>query len=273
VTGRVALVTGGSRGIGRAIAVGLAQDGAAVVGIQYRSAEDHAADTAARVRDTSSFPVRIAADFGHDPATVAEAVAIRFLDAVEAHTGTRRMDILVNNAGILEAEELGECTPESVERMWAANVTAPLFLIQALTPHIRSGGRIINISSGLTRTADPKYPVYSASKAALNALTLSLAPSLGARGITINAVMPGYVETDRLAARLSDPAARQHVSALSVFDRIGQPEDIAHAVRYLASAGAAWTTGQVIDVSGGTALTVSAPATSRTNLNPSPIST
>ncbi|KAA9108253.1 SDR family NAD(P)-dependent oxidoreductase [Microbacterium rhizomatis] len=256
MTGRVVMVTGGSRGIGRAIAVGLAQDGAAVVGLQYRSNEDHAADAAAQILEAGAFPVRIAADFSHDPVTMAKSVATRLLDAVEVGTGTRGLDVLVNNAGILEAQELEECTLESVTRMWAANVTAPLFLIQALTPHIRAGGRVINISSGLTRIADPKYPGYSASKGALNALTLSLAPSLAARGITINAVMPGYVETDRLATRLADPIARRHVRALSLFGRLGQPEDIAHAVRYLASDGAGWTTGQVIDVSGGTALGV-----------------
>lgn len=256
--GPVALVTGASRGIGRAIAVGLAADGASVVGVHYASAAKEAERTASQVAGLGALPVLVELDLAHNAAEAAVAITEQFLDAVQQHTGVRGADVLVNNAGVIEAQELGQCTMESVSRTLMANTAAPLFLIQALSPYLREGGRIINVSSGVTRVADTKYPAYAASKAALNALTLTLSPVFGARGITINAVMPGYVETDRLRERLQRPGARDAVNAMSVFNRVGTPDDIAQAVRYLASEGARWTTGQVIDVSGGTALTAAA---------------
>lgn len=238
-----ALVTGASRGIGRAIAVGLAEDGAARVGIHYatnRAAAEHTADLVTRV---GAKPVLIEAPLDGDGVAAASRIAAAW---------EGELDVLVNNAGINGNQPLGEIDPETYRRVVEVNLTAPLFLIQEFAPRLRKGGRVVNISTGYTRVAAPTHPVYATTKAALNNLGLALAPVFGPRGITINAVMPGIVDTDINADWLPDN--RAGAAALSVFNRVGAVEDIALIVRHLASDAGRWTTGQVIDATGGSAL-------------------
>ena len=146
-------------------------------------------------------------------------------------------------------------TSESVfDEVMTINLKAPFFLIQAFADHIRNNGRIINISTGFTRVAAPTHPAYAASKGALETLTLALAPAFGPRGITVNAVMPGVTETDMNAAWITIPEARAGAAAMSVFSRVGQPTDVADVIAFVASHEARWTTGQVIDATGGARL-------------------
>jgi 3-oxoacyl-[acyl-carrier protein] reductase len=238
-----ALVTGASRGIGRAIAVGFAEDGAEVVGIHYATNHAAAERTAELVAAAGAKPVLIEAPLDGDGIAAARRIA-------DAWDGD--LDVLVNNAGINGNQPLGEIDPATYRRVVEVNLTAPLFLIQELAPRLRDGGRIVNISTGYTRIAAPTHPVYAATKAALNNLGLALAPVFGPRGITVNAVMPGIVDTDINADWLPDNRAQ--AGAISVFNRVGTVEDIALVVRHLAADAGRWTTGQVIDATGGSAL-------------------
>lgn len=250
----IALVTGSSRGIGRAVAVRLAADGADVIGVHYATDAEAGEETAEQVAAAGAKPVLLQADLAVDAPRTAASLATSFLDEVERLTGERTVDVLVNNAGIGGPQSLGTIDADTYQRVIDVNLTAPIFLIQALAPHIRHGGRVVNVSTGYTRIAAPTHPVYAAAKAALNTLGLALAPTLAANDVTINAVMPGVIDTDMNADWLDEAGARDHAAQLSVFGRVGTVDDVAQLVGYLASEGARWTTGQVIDVTGGSAL-------------------
>jgi NAD(P)-dependent dehydrogenase (short-subunit alcohol dehydrogenase family) len=241
--GMKALVTGASRGIGRAIAVGLAEDGAEVVGIHYAANHAAASETAALVAAAGAKPVLIEAPLDVDGVAGARRIAAEW---------DGELDVLVNNAGINGMQPFGEIDVETYRRVVEINLTAPLFLIRELSPRLREGGRIVNITTGYTRVAAPNHSAYAAAKAGLNNLGLALAPVFGPRGITVNAVMPGIIDTDMNADWLAD--GRAEAAALSVFNRVGTPDDVARVVRYLASDAARWVTGQVLDATGGSAL-------------------
>jgi 3-oxoacyl-[acyl-carrier protein] reductase len=248
---QIILVTGSSRGIGAGAVCGLAHAGANIIGIHFNRNRDAALEIAKEVTKHGARPVLLQANFCHAPLAAAETLAKDFLDQVEQLTGERKFDVLVNNAGIGRPQALGSITEDTVNEVINTNLTTPIFLIQALTPHIKAGGRIINVSSVATRVALSDYSAYSASKSGLNALTLTLAPTLAARNITINAIAPGYIETDRYTERLTKSGVREAMENVSVFDRIGEVKEVTALICYLASAEASWTTGQVIDVSGG----------------------
>ncbi|GAB1516467.1 SDR family oxidoreductase [Actinophytocola sp. KF-1] len=238
-----ALVTGASRGIGRAIAVGLAEDGAEVVGIHYAANRAAATQTADLVAAAGAKPVLIEAPLDVDGIAGARRVAAEWEGDV---------DVLVNNAGIDARQPFGEIDDEGYRRIIEINLTAPLFLMQELAARLRDGGRIVNITTGYTRIAAPTHPAYAAAKAGVNNLGLALAPVFGPRGITVNAVMPGIIDTDMNAGWLAE--GRAAAAAYSVFDRVGTPDDVARVVRFLASDAGRWVTGQVIDATGGSAL-------------------
>ncbi|MCP9627431.1 SDR family oxidoreductase [Rhodopseudomonas palustris] len=243
---RIALVTGASRGIGRAIAVRLGQDGA-LVGVHYRAERDKAQQTLDEIRAAGGDGFLIAADLA-DPAG-----ATQLGDALTAELRARRdpprLDILVNNAGIDDRKTIEQVTEADFDRMLQINFKSPFFLIQKLLPVIADGGRIINISSMAARLSFPTMPVYAPTKAALSTLSRILAAHLGPRGITVNAVLPGATSTD--LNPLSDPARAAAVRDSVALGRIAAPEDIAPIVAFLASKEGGWITGETIEASGG----------------------
>jgi NAD(P)-dependent dehydrogenase (short-subunit alcohol dehydrogenase family) len=245
--GKVALVTGASRGIGRAIAVHLAAAGARV-GVHYGGSREAAEVTLAEIEGAGGVGFLLQAGLGSAEASA--DLGDRFLEEVAARFGASGPDILVNNAGIGRRAPIEEITEAEFDDIVSVNLKAPFFLIQALLPHFRQGGRIINISSMGTRAPYPVMPVYAPSKAGLEALTRLLAVHLGPRGITVNAVMPGATATDmNVGAR--EPETAKAIAATVALGRVGQPEDIARVVAFLASEEGGWVTGQVVDASGG----------------------
>ena len=253
LSNKVALITGSSRGIGRATALAFARQGAALIVVHYASNAEAAQATVREIEALGVKAVAIHADL-RDGKAAAERIWTQLKDAAVAATGEAKLDILVNNAGIAPAIALAQTTEAIYDETLLINLKTPFFLIQVLADHIRDNGRIINISTGYTRVAAPTHPAYAASKGGLETLTLALAPEFGKRGITVNAVMPGVTATDMNADWLAIPEARAGAEALSVFGRLGQGADIADVVTFLASEDARWTTGQVIDATGGARL-------------------
>ncbi|MEU9605991.1 SDR family oxidoreductase [Streptomyces sp. NPDC048057] len=242
--GKTALVTGASRGIGRAIALRLAAEGARV-GVHYARDDAAAKKTVAAIEAAGGSAFALRAELGVPGDAVALWAAFdEYADGV---------DILVNNAGVAGHGTIDEVTEDAYDRVFAVNAKAPFFVIQEGLDRLRDDGRIVNISSGVTKVAFPGMTAYAAAKGAVEVLTLTLAKTLGPRGITVNAVSPGTIETD-IHPWMADPDAKAAAAAYSVFDRVGQPEDVADAVAFLASSDGRWVTGQNIDVSGGSGL-------------------
>ncbi|MGW3988017.1 SDR family oxidoreductase [Streptomyces sp. NPDC004830] len=250
--GKTALVTGGSRGIGRAISRRLAREGA-LVAVHYGHDEAAAERTVKEIEADGgrAFPVHAELGVPGDADTLWAAFD-RALAAQQAPDG---LDILVSNAGITLPKPFAQVTEADYDRVFAINTKAPFFVIQRGLDRLRDGGRIITISSVATRVAFPPIVSYTMTKAALDYLTLSLAQELGSRGITVNAVAPGYTETE-INPTLSIPEIRRRYSDASVFKRLGDPADIADVVSFVASDDARWVTGQWIDASGGAHLGV-----------------
>ncbi len=239
---KVALVTGGSRGIGRAICVALARAGAKVV-VNYAGNEEAAAETLRLVRDAGS-----EGELARFDVADAEAVDQAISDIAKRHG---RLDILVNNAGIALDQILLRIKPEELERTLATNVGGTLWCSKsAMRLMIRKrSGRIINLSSVVGEAGNPGQSVYSASKAAILGLTKTLAREYASRGVTVNAVAPGFIETD-MTASLPDKLKEEAIGQTPL-GRMGTPADVAAAVLYLASDEAGFVTGQVIRVNGG----------------------
>ncbi|MEU9867613.1 SDR family oxidoreductase [Actinomadura sp. NPDC048021] len=250
--GKVALVTGGSRGIGRAIAQRLGRDGAAVA-VAYARDEAAANEVVERIRKDGGRAFALREELGRhgDAARLWEA-----FDAQAAeHAPGGGVDIIVNNAGIGRSSDLASLTEREFDEVFAVNVRAPFFIVQQGLPRLRDGGRIINISSGVSRIAMPEIMAYGATKGALDNFTLNLAKELGPRGITANSVAPGIIDTDVNAGWLrGDPQAEARAASLAALGRVGRPEDVADVVAFLASDDARWVTGRVIDATGGSCL-------------------
>jgi 3-oxoacyl-[acyl-carrier protein] reductase len=239
---RSVLVTGGSRGIGAAIVRAFAADGDRVA-IHHRDSADLA--EALRANLPGDGHVVVTGDVA-DPAAVQ-----RFVDqAAEALGG---LDVVVNNAAVFPPHPITDTSYEEWQATWRqtieVNLTGPANVCWCAVRHLRSGGRIVNVSSRGAYRGEPKQPAYGASKAGLNALTQSLALALGPLGIAVTAVAPGYVETDMSNAHLKSPRGDE-IRAQSPFNRVAQPAEIAAAVRYLASPEAEWASGAVLDLNG-----------------------
>jgi NAD(P)-dependent dehydrogenase (short-subunit alcohol dehydrogenase family) len=244
LTGRTALVTGASRGIGRAIAERLAADGA-LVAVHYGSNDAAAEQTVTAIEKAGGQAFAVRADLAETAEL--DGLFARLWDGLAG----RPLDILVNNAGVVDASATIEgATPEAFDRLFAVNVRAPLFLVQRALPLMPDGGRIVNVSSGVTWFATPDV-VYSMSKGALNVLTRSLAQTQGRRGITVNTVSPGITETDMNSWLTESPEAARGVANMVALGRHGQAADIADAVAFFASDDGRWVTGQTLEVNGG----------------------
>lgn len=244
LTGKTALVTGASRGIGRAIAQRLAADGA-LVAVHYGSNDAAAAATVDAIRAAGGEAFAVRAQLGID------GDVDTLFAALEDGLAGRPLDILVNNAAIATIDAtIDKATPEQFDREFAINVRAPFFITQRALPLLPDGGRVINISSGVTWFATPQI-VYSMTKGALNVLGRSLANTLGARGITVNNVAPGVTDTDMNSWLHDSDDAPTGFTSITALDRIGKADEIADAVAFFASPDSRWVTGQTLDVNGG----------------------
>jgi 3-oxoacyl-[acyl-carrier protein] reductase len=240
LAGRVALVTGGSRGIGAEIVRRLAAEGADV-GFTYHTGKEEAERVAAQVRDLGRRVIAVAADL-EDPEAAAAVV-----DAVAGEFG--RLDILVNNAGITHWGALAQTSVADFDRLMAIDARAPFLMMQAAAGRLAEGGRIVNISSGVTGTAVAGIGLYSGAKAFLDQVTRVAAIEFAPRRITVNAVGPGSTATGPFA-RLTEGQRAEAGSAFAL-GRIGEPSDTAAVVAFLASDDAGFITGQVIYAVGG----------------------
>lgn len=249
--GRVAVVTGASRGIGRAIALRLAAEGA-LVAVHYGTRQDTAAETVAAIEASGGKAFAVGAEL--DSLDGVERLLQSLDDELIRRTGINRFDILINNAGIGTSSSFEAASEEEFDRLFAVNVKAPYFLVQQSLERLRDGGRIVNISSGVTRIAYPHIMTYNLTKGAINTFTVHLAQLLGPRGITVNAVMPGIVDTDVNASWLHTPEGRKFAVDMSALRRVGEPTDIADIVAFTASPDGRWVTGQILDATGGSHL-------------------
>ena len=244
LAGKVAVVTGASKGIGASIAKHLAAEGAAVV-VNYASSREGAQRVVADILARDGRAVGVQAD-------VSKKADVERLFA-EAKKAFGRLDVLVNNAGIYEFLPLAEVTEEHFHRQFDLNVLGLLFASQAAARHFdAAGGSIVNVSSVVSTLAPPNAAVYAATKAVVDAVTRSLAKELGPRKIRVNSVNPGMVETEGWhAAGFAESDLRKQVEAQTPLGRIGQPRDVAPAVVFLASSESAWITGETLVIAGG----------------------
>ncbi|TLY64497.1 MAG: SDR family oxidoreductase [Gammaproteobacteria bacterium] len=245
LSGKTAIVTGASRGIGRASALALARAGAQVL-VHYGSGEKAAAAVVAEIHQAGGRAEKVAADLRAPDGPHALAKRVR------AIVGDR-LDILVANAGISKAATIEETTVEDFNDLFAVNVRAPYFLVQQLLPTLCRGSSIVLLSSLAAHATVGTLSAYAASKGAIDTLVKHFASALGDRGIRVNAVAPGVVDTDMSNFARSD-AGRDFTLGIQALKRIAQPDDIGAAVAFLASDEARWITGDTLHVDGGSKL-------------------
>ncbi|WP_068782852.1 SDR family oxidoreductase [Paenibacillus phocaensis] len=238
---KVAIVTGASRGIGRQIAVQLAQSGAKVV-VNYTSNREKADEVVKTIEQAGGTAASIRADVSK----VSEVEAL-FAETLELFG---RVDILVNNAGILEYTAIQDVTEELFDRHFAINVKGTYFACQQAMKYMAAGGTIVNLSTSVSGAMLPTYSVYAATKGAVEQLTRQLAKEFGPRDIIINCIAPGQVATELFLNGKSEDLIDSY-RRMNAFGRLGEPEDIANAIELLVSDKARWITGQTLRVNGG----------------------
>jgi 3-oxoacyl-[acyl-carrier protein] reductase len=239
--GKVALVTGASRGLGRQVAEKLGRHGAKVV-INYTSSPDKAGEVVEAIRQSGGEALAVQADISR-----LDELESLFNQAVEAFG---QIDILVNNAGIMITKPIAAVTEEDFDRMFAINAKGTFFACQLAYKHMSSNGRIINFSTSVAGAMFPAYSVYAGTKGAVEQFTRQLAKEFGPKGITINAVAPGPVNTELFTVGKTEEQI-EGIRRMNAFGRIGEPDDIAGTVLFLASEEAQWITGQTIRINGG----------------------
>ncbi|QKV55167.1 SDR family NAD(P)-dependent oxidoreductase [Comamonas antarctica] len=246
---RIALITGASRGLGRSAALHLAAQGVQLI-LTYKDNAAAAHELVAQIAAQGSRAVALRLDVGGSQGFAAFAGQVR---RALADTWQReRFDYLVNNAGMGFTAAVAETTEAQFDLLADVHLKGPFFLTQQLLPLIADGGRIVNTSSGLARFSFPGYAAYAMMKGGIEVLTRYLAKELGPRGITVNTIAPGAIETDFGGGTVRDNAqVNAHLRGLTALGRVGLPDDIGGAVAALLSDGNRWITGQRIEVSGG----------------------
>lgn len=240
-TQKVAIVTGASRGIGRALAVRLAREKFAVV-VNYAGSQKEAARVVSEIESAGGKAIAVQADVSKT------ADVERLFDETEKAFGG--VDVLVNNAGILETKPIVEFDDEMFDRIFAINVRGTFNTLKQAAKRIRSGGRIINFSTSVTPLTLPGYGPYSASKAAVEALSATLTKELRGRNVSVNTVAPGPVATE-LFLEGKTPEQVDRLAKLNPFERLGKPDDIANVVAFLVGPQGAWVNGQTLRANGG----------------------
>jgi 3-oxoacyl-[acyl-carrier protein] reductase len=248
---RVAVITGSSRGLGAATAKRLAQDGFFVV-VNYVRSQKDGEQVLRDIRGAGGNGALVQGD-------VSNLGGIRsFFEGVDAALSDNGLppsiDVLVANAGILISKSFAETTEADFDSLFDTNVKGVFFLIQSALTRIRDNGRIITLSSGLSRFANPMFTAYSATKGAVEVMTRNLAQELGVRGITVNAIAPGAIDTDMNASWIRSDEGRTMLLARQALKKIATPPEIADAIAFLAGPDSRWITAQRIEASGGSSL-------------------
>jgi len=245
LSGKTALITGASRGIGRASALALAKDGAQVL-VHYGRGAAEAEAVVAQIRKAGGHADAIAADLSAPDGSHKLAKQVRSVVG-------DRLDILIANAGIAVGGSIEETSVEAFDQMFAVNVRAPFFLVQQLLPILGKGSSVVFVSSLAAHASVAGLSAYAATKGAVSTLVTHFAAALGERGIRVNAVAPGVVDTD-MSKFARTEAGRDFTLAMQALKRVAQPDDIGDVVAFLASDAARWITGDVVRVDGGSKL-------------------
>jgi len=246
--GKTALVTGASRGLGRATAQKLAASGA-LVAINYATNEEAAHETLASIEAKGGQGFLIRKVLGTSRS--AEELAAALDAELTKRTGDPGLDILVNNVGGGVYATIDQTTPEIYETTVSNNMGATFWVTRAVKPRLRQNGRVINLGSEASRIALKDVCVYTMCKAAVNVFTVMMAKELGSRRITVNCLMPGFLHTDVNDQQVNDPEIRKHFEQNTLIGRIGEPDDLASVAHDLATPAWGFVTGQIIEVSGG----------------------
>lgn len=246
---KIALVTGGSRGLGKNTVLALAKQGVDVI-FTYHSQQQEADAVVAEARALGAQAASLQLDVGQ--ASSFAGFAARLQQLLGEQWQRERFDFLVNNAGIGVHASFAETTEAQFDLLMNIHLKGTFFLTQALLPLINDGGRIVNLSTGLTRITYPGYSAYAAMKAAIEVLTRYQAKELGTRGITVNVVAPGAIETDFGGGKVRDnEQLNQQIAAMTALGRVGVPDDIGPAIASLLSDSNRWVNAQRIEISGG----------------------
>lgn len=249
---KIAIVTGSSRGLGRNTALSIARRGGDVI-ITYRSGEAEARDVVAQIEALGRKAVALQLDVGNVSTFKAFTEEVR--SALKTTWGRDTFDHLVNNAGHGEMASFTETTEAQFDALFSVHVKGVYFLTQALLPVLADGGRIVNISSGLTRVSFPGFSAYSTAKGAVETLSVCMAKELGSRGIAVNTVAPGAIETDFLGGAVRDiPDLNKQFAEMIALGRVGVPDDIGPMIASVLGDDNRWITAQRIEVSGGQAI-------------------
>ena len=249
MTQRIALVTGGSRGLGKNAALKLADKGTDIL-FTYHSQQQAARDVVAEIEQKGRKAAAIQLNVGDSASFAAFASEVK--TQLNTHWNRETFDYLVNNAGIGLYAPYADTSEEMIDELMRIHFKGPFFLTQHLLPLINEGGRILNVSTGLARFALPGYAAYASMKGAMEVLTRYQAKELGARGISVNAIAPGAIETDFGGGHLRDnKELNAYVASQTALGRAGLPDDIGDAIAALLSDELAWMTAQRIEVSGG----------------------
>lgn len=248
----IALITGGSRGIGRSIALHLADRGVDAI-ITYVRNEKEAADVVAAIVEKGRKAVALPLDVGRSATFGAFADQVRA--ALQTGWGRTHFDYLVNNAGVAGHASFADTTEEQFDELCRVHLKGTFFITQKLLPLLADGGRILNLSTGLTRFSFPGYAAYAAMKGGIEVLTRYMAKELAGRKITANVLAPGAIATDFGGGAVRDnPQMNQMIASMTALGRVGEAEDIGRAAAAMLSSDAGWMTGQRVEFSGGTLL-------------------